>query len=128
MTPSVAPKLHFSASMTFSTIWDVLALKGRTESPGFGAGNGRNSALHFGGWASGVGLPPAAMTQPRAEKTGKGEAKGQRNTPRPVRRVSTLAVTDCNACCPLPGDGAGTRESTHLDQTGGKQHLLLTGF
>lgn len=102
----MAPKLHFSASVTFPTIWDVLALKGRTENPGF-----------VWGWECVVrtvlciledglpvwGCPPAAMRHPRAKKTSKGEATGHRDAT--LVRLSILTVTDCNARRSLTGDG-----------------------
>lgn len=125
----MAPKLHFSASVTFSTIWDVLAFKGRTENPGFVWGwecvvRAVLCILEDGlqVWA----CPPAAMRHPRAKKTSKGEATGHRDVT--LLRLSILTVTDCNARRSLTGDGTWTRERTHLDQMEGDTALGSDSF
>lgn len=124
----MAPKLHFSASVTFSTIWDVLALKGRTENPGFVWGwecvvRTVLCILEMG-FRWGCPLRPWGIQEQRKQAK---EKKQQDREATPLR-LSILAVTDCNARRSLTGDGTWTRERTHLDQMEGDTALASDSF
>lgn len=114
------PKLHASASMTLSTIRDVLALKERVENPAF-----------VWGWGCVVRTvlciledgPGGIWDQRKHAKE-----KQQDTQMWYILRASILIVSDCIVCSSLHGDGTWTRERTRKIKWKEIQHLVLAVF